>query len=137
LADDANLINPKLVKSVVLEPDSGKPLFDPETGEVNLACAEHVRGVAQPLPKGIRFVDNWEFDSCSGHQISGGDVLFDLQQITEPLILVCDTGYQFSISIGAYVRRRVLLRPRVKRAILDRRGRRSAGTSLRLVKAQS
>ena len=112
-ADDANLIDPKTVAQVVLERGDGK-LF--ENGVLNLAHAPHVLGVQQPVPKGIKFVDNYEFDSMSGHQISGGNVLFDIQQLDQPIYCVCDAGYQFAVSIGIYVREQSSLAVRVNRA---------------------
>lgn len=100
-ADDANLIDPKQVKSVVLEPGRGE-LF--EDGVLNIAHAPHVLGVKQPVPKGIRFVDNYEFDNTSGRQISGGNMFFDIQQMDRPFFCVCDAGWQFAVSVGIHVR---------------------------------
>jgi len=100
-ADDANLIDPKRVTKVVLNPGGGR-LF--ENGVLNLAHASHSLGVKQPLPPGIKFVDNYEFDSMDGHQISGGNLLFDIQQMDAPFFCVCDAGWQFAVSIGLYIR---------------------------------
>jgi hypothetical protein len=99
--NDENLIDPKQVEKVVLEPGKGR-LF--ESGVLNIAHAPHVLGVKQAVPKGIKFVDNAEFDSMDGHQISGGNMLFDIQQMTQPFYCVCDSGWQFAFSIGLYIR---------------------------------
>jgi hypothetical protein len=99
-SNNDNLIDPKQVKSVVLQRDG--ELF--EDGVLNLAKAPHVLGVKQPIPAGVEFVENFEFDSTSGRQISGGDMLFDIQQMDKPFFVVCDAAYQFAVSIGLYVR---------------------------------
>jgi hypothetical protein len=106
-----NWIDPKLVKKVVLAPyeptlnGQNVLLFDTATGVLNLARCKHVLGVQQPLPEGIKFVENFEFDSLDGHQISGGDVLETIHALNEPFCPVLDAGYQFAVSIGLYVRR--------------------------------
>jgi hypothetical protein len=103
-SDPKNWIEPQEVKSVILEP-GGAPLFDAKSGVLNLARCQHVLGVEQPLPAGIKFVENAEFDSCDGHQISGRrllDVISDLDG--QPFVLVLDAAYQFAVSIGIYVR---------------------------------
>ena len=110
-ADVANWIEPKLVKAVVLVPHNPRlngenlPLFDPTTGVLNVARCRHVLGVSQPLPAGIKFLDNAEFDSMDGHQISGRKLLDIIQELDEPFCPVLDAAYQFAVSIGLYVRR--------------------------------
>jgi hypothetical protein len=102
--DPKNWIKPQKVKSVTLEP-GGAPLFHAKLGVLNLARCQHVLGVQQPLPAGIKFVENAEFDSCDGHQISGRrflDMISDLDG--QPFVPVLDAGYQFAVSIGLYVR---------------------------------
>lgn len=108
--DPENWIAPRSVKSVVLEPyDPGLngnnvPLFSAETGVVNLGQCRHVLGVRQPLPNGIRFVDNMEFDSDGGFQISGRKPIELVQSLDEPFCPVLDAAYQFAMSVGIYVR---------------------------------
>ena len=116
-SDPANWIDPKLVQEVVLaryqssRNGENVPLFDPATGVLNIARCEHVLGVEQPLPDGIKFVENFEFDSLDGHQISGGDVLETIGLLGEPFCPVLDAGYQFAVSIGLYVRRWPVQKP--------------------------
>jgi hypothetical protein len=72
---------------------------------LNIARRRHVLGVNQPLPAGIKFHDNAEFDSCDGHQISGDDLLDVIKELgSEPFCPVLDAAYQFSVSIGIYLR---------------------------------
>jgi hypothetical protein len=71
-ADQDHWLDPREVKEVVLKP--GAPLFDRATGTLNLPACRHVLGVSQPLPAGIKLLENAEFDSGSGHQISGRKV---------------------------------------------------------------
>jgi hypothetical protein len=100
-----NWINPRAVNSVVLEHgDRGLPPFDSETGVLNLASCPHVLGVKQPLPAGIKFFDNAEFDSLDGHQISGEKLLDVIHRLDQPFVPVLDAAYQFAVSIGIYVR---------------------------------
>jgi hypothetical protein len=109
-ADEDNWIQPKLVKEVVLAPYNPRlngenlPLFDPATGVLNVARCQHVLGVRQPLPKGIKFSDNAEFDSMDGHQISGRWLLDIIAELDEPFCPVLDAAYQFAVSIGLYTR---------------------------------
>lgn len=71
--------------------------------------APHCIGVKMPIPKGIEFVNNVEFDSTDGHCISGGGV----EELKETLlqlktdgftraILIMDAAYQFAVSIAVY-----------------------------------
>ncbi len=109
-ADENNWVDPKLVKQVVLErynPElngQNVPLFDPQTGVLNIARCRHVLGVKQPEPAGIKYFDNFEFDSEDGHQISGSNVLTVIQGMQEPFCPVLDGAYQFSVSVGIYLR---------------------------------
>jgi hypothetical protein len=72
--------------------------------------AKHLIGVKMPVPKGIRFVNNVEYDSMDGHCINGGDVE-ELKETLRQLkgegstraILSLDAAYQFAVSIGVYV----------------------------------
>jgi hypothetical protein len=69
--------------------------------------AKHVIGVEMPIPKGIKFFDNAEFDSGNGQQISGSD-LKDLLGAAKDegytkALLILDAAYQFAVSIGVYV----------------------------------
>lgn len=62
-----------------------------------------------PVPAGIRFVNNVEYDSYDGHCINGGGVE-ELQETLRQLkdegedraILILDAAYQFAISIAVY-----------------------------------
>jgi hypothetical protein len=102
-SDAENWIDPREVTAVVLDPDGG-PLFDSESGVLNVARCPHVLGVKQPLPSGIEFSENAEFDSMDGHQISGRQLLDVIQDLDEPFVPVLDAAYQFAVSIGLYVR---------------------------------
>ena len=101
-AEAANWIDPRAVVSVELEPEGG-PLF--ADGVLNVARCRHVLGVSQPIPDSVCFVDNFEFDSMDGHQISGGDMLDSIHELSVPFCPVLDAAYQFAVSIGLYVRR--------------------------------
>jgi hypothetical protein len=69
--------------------------------------ATHVIGVRMPIPKSIEFVDNAEFDSGNGRQISGDSVQDILTHAMEDgherALLILDARYQFAVSIGVYV----------------------------------
>jgi hypothetical protein len=96
-------INPRDVKDVVLDPSSGNVIF--ANGILNLAKCPHVLGVKQPLPAGIEFFDNCEFDSCDGRQISGDKPFEIIRQLRgQPFCPVLDAAYQFAVSIGFYLR---------------------------------
>ena len=102
--DQANWIDPKLVKEVGFD-RNGAPLFNKRTGFLNLARCRHVLGVKQPLPQGIEFVANMEFDSEDCRQISGLPPVALIQQLDcERFCPVLDGAYQFAVSIGLYVR---------------------------------
>lgn len=96
--DDDNLIDASEIQSVVM--DKSKPLF--KNGVLNIAKAKHVLCVEQPTPEGVRFLKNWEFDSYTGHQISGCNMLNDLKLLGGEVFIVMDGAYQFACSIAAY-----------------------------------
>jgi hypothetical protein len=100
---EQNWIEPHAVRQVRLERRDG-PLFDRETGVLNIARCRHVLAVRQPLPSGIAFFDNAEFDCCIGHQISGDNLLSIIQRLDQPFCPVLDATYQFAVSIGIYIR---------------------------------
>lgn len=102
--DDDNLIDPKDVKSVVLDP-SGVSKRIIKDGVLNLCRVRHVLGVEQPLPEGVEFVFNVEFDSYSWHQISGGDALEKIKSLEGKFFIVLDGAYQFAVSVGIYRRK--------------------------------
>ncbi len=98
--DPSNWIDPRQVREVGISPD-GAPLFDPAAGYLNLARCHHVLDVNQPLPAGIKFADNAEFDSMDGHQISGGRLLDIIDALEgQEFCPVLDAGYQFAVSVG-------------------------------------
>jgi hypothetical protein len=102
-ADEQNWIAPATVNQVVLIP-KGPPLFDSQSGVLNVARCPHVLAVKQPVPAEILFVDNAEFDNCNGHQISGDNLLEVIKRLDQPFCPVLDAAYQFAVSIGIYVR---------------------------------
>lgn len=99
----ANWIDPRAVKNVIQKPRRAA-LFNPATGALNIARCLHVLAVEQPVPDAVKFVDNFEFDSMDGHQISGGDMLETIKGLSVPFCPVHDAAYQFAVSIGLYVR---------------------------------
>jgi len=99
-----NWIQPAAVNQVVLEPGHG-PFFEPRPGILNVATCRHVLAVKQPLPEGIEFFDNAEFDNCDGRQISGDNLLDVIKRLNQPFCPVLDAAYQFAVSIGIYIRR--------------------------------
>jgi hypothetical protein len=109
-SDSDNWIDPRAVKQVVLVPCDDRrngenvPLFDPATGVLNVARCRHVLGVKQPVTAGIRFVDNFEFDSMDGHQISGVNMLDTIRSLSVPFCAVLDAAYQFAVSVGFYIK---------------------------------
>lgn len=114
MADEDNWIDPKLVKKIDLE-GADKPFFyhaeDQPDGEytLNLSRVKHVMAVDMPIPKSLVFIDNFEFDSYNGHQISGRDFEVFEQAVDEgydKVLVVLDAAYQFSVSIGVYVKRK-------------------------------
>ena len=108
-ADEKNWIDPKAVKDVVSRPSKFQdprsiPLFDARTGIFNPFKCRHILGVQQPIPAGVRFLENFEFDSQDGHQISGGDVREAIRRLAVPFCPVLDSVYQFAVSLGLYAR---------------------------------
>jgi hypothetical protein len=63
-----------------------------------------VLAVGQSVPKGVKFIENAEFDACTGRQISGRNVAVMIHALGEPFAPVLDAAYQFAVSIGLYVR---------------------------------
>jgi hypothetical protein len=103
-ADPASAIDPKLVRAVVLEPDSvPQLLFNPKTGVLNLAKVRHVLGVKQPAPKGIEFVENFENANEQG-TFDNAAILACIKDQDRPVYVVLDAAYQFSVSIGIYAK---------------------------------
>ena len=102
--DDTNWIAPGQVQVVTLDPAGEMSLFNPRTGVLNFARCRHVLGNSQPLPGGIIFRENFEFDSTDGRQISGRDPLEAIRKLAETFCPVLDTGWQFAVSIGLYLR---------------------------------
>jgi hypothetical protein len=103
LYDFRHWIDPKLVQAAGFEKKNSL-LFDTKTGFLNLGQCRHVLGVKQPLPAGVEFVDNAEFDGMDGHQISGDNLLEIIKRLDQPFCPVLDAAYQFAVSIGIYVR---------------------------------
>jgi hypothetical protein len=98
-----NWLDPRAVKEVILAPEETE-FFDAASGVLNVAKCRHVLAVKQPVPVGVRFVDNAEFDSGTGQQISGDRLLDIIHRLDRPFIPVLDAAYQFAVSIGIYVR---------------------------------
>jgi len=71
--------------------------------------AKHLIAVSGPVPEGLLFHSNVEFDNMDGHAISGGGVS-EMQNTMRELrgqgytriMLVLDAAYQFAVSIGIY-----------------------------------
>jgi hypothetical protein len=101
--DPQNWIEPRQVKSVIVEPHGG-PLFDSGGEILNVARCPRVLSVNQPLPAGVEFFENAEFGRTGGIQISGRHLLDTIQHLDEPFVPVLDADYQFAVSIGLYVR---------------------------------
>jgi hypothetical protein len=101
-ADPENWLDPTKVKAVSTNSISKTLLSD--GGTLCLSACRHVLGVEQPVPAGIKFHFNAEFDSTDGHQISGFGFLEKIQALKEPFCPVLDAAYQFAVSIGIYVR---------------------------------
>ena len=97
-----NWIDPRTVTAVVFAQQ--ELLFDSAEGQLDLARCRHVLGVKQPLPAGVAFHDNAEFDAQDGHQISGDHLLDIIRGLDQPFCPVLDAAYQFAVSIGIYVR---------------------------------
>jgi len=117
LNDDTNWLRTDSVTSVVLDPDADE-LFDPDSGVLNLARAPHLIGVRMPVPDSITFIENLEFDSCTGQMLASTSSTFPAgvgesaalgvvrelaEQGHEKFLVILDAAYQFSVSISAYV----------------------------------
>lgn len=94
------------------EPDNWIQLTDERIDGIDfeeVRRAKHVIGAEMPVPKGIRFVNNVEFDSMDGHCINGGGVE-ELQETLRQLkedgedraVLILDAAYQFAVSVAVY-----------------------------------
>lgn len=104
---------PCYAKQILADPKEWINLTDKEIDAVDfdkISKAKHLIGVKMPIPEGIKFVDNVEFDSMSGQSISGGGVpelknqLHTLKdQGAKRAILILDGAYQFAVSIGIYI----------------------------------
>jgi hypothetical protein len=99
-----NWINPNEVKQVVLA-QGEELLFDRETGVLNITRCPHVLATQQPLPSGIVFYANAEFDSQNLRQISGDNLSDVIASLNSLFCIVIDGAYQFSFSVGIYARR--------------------------------
>ena len=97
-----NWVDPLKVTAVVFgEQDM---LFDQNDGQLDISHCPHVLAVEQPIPVGIKFFANAEFDGCHGHQISGENLLDVIKGLDQPFSAMLDAAYQFAVSIGIYVR---------------------------------
>ena len=124
LDDKEHWINPEGVEQVVLDPhsheeDGWNRVLDPQTGVLNLAACPHLIAVKQPLPDDLHFVENLEFDSSTGPLLAGfsstyaegvgeNAALRKIRELAEAgyteFIPILDGAYQFSVSIGLYVK---------------------------------
>lgn len=110
-------------KEYVPNPAKWLPLTDETIQRVSvetLRSAPHLIAVSGPVPKGLKFIGNVEFDSETGGRLrstSHADATPDytVAEIKKLLqeakrrgkteaILILDAAYQFSASIGVYVR---------------------------------
>jgi hypothetical protein len=71
--------------------------------------APHLIAVEGPIPEGLKFYDNVEFDSYTGSPLGGGipalkNILKQASEEYSEAILILDAAYQFAVSIGVYVR---------------------------------
>lgn len=112
VGEDGIFCLPCYADQVLSEEERWIPLTD-ENIEVlsfdKVRKAPHIIGVKMPVPEGIRFVNNVEYDSYTGQGISGGGVeelkqtLRDLQaEGVKRAILILDAAYQFAVSIAVY-----------------------------------
>ena len=110
--DGSQLCLPCFAYEVLRDEERWTPLTDEAIDALNfnhVRKAPHCIGVSMPVPKEIRFVNNVEFDSSTGHCISGGGVE-ELKETLRQLksegetraILILDAGYQFAVSVGVY-----------------------------------
>lgn len=84
--------------------DGKLPNFD------QIRKTKHLIGVRMPIPKGIEFVGNAEFDSSSSESISGSGVnglkatmQRQMEDGEKEVLLVLDGAFQFAVSIGIYI----------------------------------
>lgn len=110
VVDGEELCLPCAAERYIADDDNWLELTDENIEAVDfdrVRKAKHVIGVEMPIPKGIKFYDNAEFDSMNGTQISGFDIQNILKAAREEgfskAILILDAGYQFAVSIGVYV----------------------------------
>ena len=102
-ADADNLIDPAKVTAVIQDPKGQVELFNSKTGVVNICRVQHVLAVKQPVPAGIVFVDNFENCNDAG-RFDGQAILETIKGQKQPVFLVLDAAYQFSISVGIYAK---------------------------------
>lgn len=100
-ADDGNAVDPAKLEQVVEE--RGLPLISDDGKVLNLYAARHVLAVKQPLPKGVKFIENFENANNAGVFDTRG-ILETIKAQTKPVFVVLDAAYQFSVSIGLYVK---------------------------------
>lgn len=111
--DDGETICTKCYAARVLNDDERwVPLTDEAIDALTFADlkkAPHCLAVQMPLPVGIEFVVNTEFDSGSGQVISGHGVdeikeaLHELkEQKCKRAIIILDGAYQFAVSLAVY-----------------------------------
>lgn len=110
IVDDEELCLPCAAKHYIADDDNWIALTAENIAAVDfdrVRRAQHVIGVEMPLPQGIAFVDNLEFDSYTNRQISGDGVQEVLTRAMQDghkrALLILDAGYQFAVSIGVYV----------------------------------
>lgn len=110
IVDDEELCLPCAAKRYIADDSTWIELTPESIASVDfdrVRRAQHVIGVRMPVPKSIAFVDNAEFDSGNGQQISGDSVQDILARAMEAgherALLILDAGYQFAVSIGVYV----------------------------------
>lgn len=110
--DGDSICIPCFAQRVLSDDDRWIVLTDENIAAVNfnqVRKAPHCIAVQMPIPTGIEFVNNAEFDSMDGHSISGGGVnelkesLKELQtEGYKRAILILDAAYQFAVSIAVY-----------------------------------
>jgi len=110
--DGDSICIPCYADRVLNDDDRWIPLTEESIAALTFAQvrkAPHCIAVQMPVPEGIEFVNNVEFDSMDGHCINGGgleefkDTFRKLQADGHKRALfVLDAAYQFSVSIGVY-----------------------------------
>jgi hypothetical protein len=110
--EDGPVCLPCYAKRVIADDDQWIPLTGERINaltERDLHKAPHCIGVQMPIPAGIEFVNNVEYDSYSGRGISGGgveelkDTLNKLKAEGEDrALLILDAAFQFAVSVGLY-----------------------------------